>query len=409
VINAPLHFSALARRSSEPPITWLMKAALEKPNLISLAAGFTDNDTLPVAEVAALTREILRQPKIARPALQYGTTIGLPELRRQLLRRWQTQDAITTTKLTPADVVITNGSQQLLYLLTEELCDPGDVVLVENPTYFVYLGILEALGVRAYGFYSIEELKSKIQKLGSRLKLIYLVTYFQNPTGHTWSLNEKREALAIVKQHERAAGHPIYIVEDAAYRDLRFEGDDVPSFKSLDPGHKRVVYTNTLTKPFATGLRLGYGILPPALMAAVLRSKTNHDFGTANFLQTILARALADGLYERHLPRIAAGYRRKRDAMVAALEAAFPKNTRFEKPSGGLYVWVELPAKVKTGVNNWLFRRAFEAGVFYVPGEMCYCADPTRSIPQNAMRLSFGAPAVGQIKKGIRLLADALR
>jgi len=377
-----------------------MQAALDRPNLISLAAGFTDNDTLPVAEVAALTRII------PRDALQYGTTIGLPRLRHELLRRWQKQDDVR--RLTADDVIVTNGSQQLLYLLTEVLCDPGDIVLVEDPTYFVYLGILEAMDVRAVGFDSLANLKTKIQKLKSRLKLVYLVTYFQNPTGHTWSLEAKREAFAIVKHYERAAGHPIYIVEDAAYRDLRFEGDDEPSFKVLDPRNERVAYTNTLTKPFATGIKLGYGILPPELMRAVLRSKGNHDFGSANFLQTILARALAEGLYERHLPKLAAAYRRKRDAMVSTLDATFPASARYERPQGGLYVWVELLAHIKTGAKSRLFRRALDAGVLYVPGEMCYGKDPSRPIPQTSMRLSFGAATVNEIKKGIRLLADAL-
>ena len=411
--HAPRHFSALARRLSEPPIGWLMKAALDRPDLISLAAGFTDNETLPVEEVAGLTRRILLRPKTARVALQYGTTIGLPQLRYELLRRWRTQDDIAESRVSSDDVIVTNGSQQLLYLLTEVLCDPGDIVLVEDPTYFVYLGILEAMGLRAFGFDSVANLQSKIESLKSRrqlrrLKLVYLVTYFQNPTGHTWSLDAKREALAVVKHYERAAGHPIYVVEDAAYRDLRFDGDDVPSFKVLDPRNERVAYTNTLTKPFATGIKLGYGILPAALMRAVLRSKGNHDFGSSNFLQTILARALAEGLYDRHLPKLAAAYRRKCDAMVTELQARLPV-ARFTIPRGGLYVWAELPARIKTGVKSRLFRRALDAGVLYVPGEMCFCKDPSRPMPQTSMRLSFGAARVVEIKKGIRLLADALR
>jgi 2-aminoadipate transaminase len=395
VNHAPRHFSARARRLREPPISWLMKAALERPDRISLAAGFTDRETLPVEEVAALTREILSRPKTARAALQYGSTIGLPQLRHELLRRWQKQDGVQ--RFTPDDVVVTNGSQQLLYLLTEALCDPGDIVLVEDPTYFVYLGILEALGARAMSFDAVP------RRQLPRVKLAYLVTYFQNPTGHTWSLEAKREALARVKQYERTAGHPIYIVEDAAYRDLRFEGADVPSFKSLDPGNRRVAYTNTLTKPFATGLKLGYGILPAALMRAVLRSKGNHDFGSSNFLQTILARALAEGVYERHLPKIAESYRRKRDAMVAELQARLPA-ARYEIPRGGLYVWAELPANVNTGVNSRLFRRALEAGVLYVPGEMCFAG----TAPPNCLRLSFGAARIEEIKRGVRWLAEAV-
>lgn len=390
-----------------------MKLALERRNLISFAAGFTDSETLPVEEVATLARKILSRPKTARAALQYGTTIGLPELRYELFRRWQKQDGDSKSQISADDVVVTSGSQQLLYLISEVLCDPSDIVLVEDPTYFVYLGIVEAMGLRAYGFNSIVNLKLRLEDLKQRrllrrLKLLYLVTYFQNPTGHTWSFNEKREALAIVKHYERAAGHPIYIVEDAAYRDLRFEGDDVPSFKSLDLRNERIIYTNTLTKPFATGIKLGYGILPAALMRAVLRSKGNHDFGSSNFLQTILAGALAEGLYEHHLPKIAAGYRRKCDAMITGLDESFPKSARYERPTGGLYVWVELEPRVKTGAKSRLFKRALDAGVFYVPGEMCYCSDRSRPVPQNCMRLSFGAPTVPEIKKGIRLLADAL-
>lgn len=416
MIDSTRHFSASARRTTEPPISWLMKLALERPQLISLAAGFTDNETLPVDEVDRITRKVLSRKKTAHSALQYGTTIGLPQLRHELLRRWQEQDRFLSRKspITTDHVVVTNGSQQLLYLVTEVLCDPGDIVLVEDPTYFVYLGIIQAMGLRAFGFDSISTLKSKLEylkrrRLLSRLKLLYLVSYFQNPTGHTWSWDAKREALALVKHYERTAGHPIYVVEDAAYRDLRFEGKDVASFKSLDLRNERVVYTNTLTKPFATGIKIGYGILPPALMRAVLNSKGNHDFGSSSFLQTILAQALATGLYEHRLPEIAAAYRRKRDAMIRELDACLAKVARYRKPSGGLYVWLELDRKLKTGTKGRLFRRALDAGVLYVPGEMCYCHDPSRPIPQNCIRLSFGAPTVEQIRKGIKLLAGSIQ
>jgi 2-aminoadipate transaminase len=392
-----------------------MKLTLERHDLISLAVGFTDDETLPVEEVVMLAREILQRPKTARAALQYGTTIGLPQLRHEILRRWLKQDQLTTGRspLAINDCIVTTGSQQLLYLISEVLCDPGDVVIVEDPTYFVYLGIVEARDIRAVGADSVDNLKSKIEnmkrrRLLPRLKMLYLVTYFQNPTGRTWSLEMKREALSIVKHYERAAGHPIYIVEDAAYRDLRFEGEDVPSFKSLDARNERLVYANTLTKPFSTGFRLGYGILPPPLLRAVARSKGNHDFGSSNFLQNVLARALAEGLYDRHLPKIAAGYRRKRDVMIAALDDAFPGIAHYEKPHGGMYIWAELPPRTKTGVKSKLFKRSLDAGVLYVPGEMCYCNDPSRWIPQNCMRLSFGAPTIQQIQKGVRLLADAL-
>lgn len=392
-----------------------MKLALEKRDLISLAVGFTDNETLPLDEVVHLTRSVLSSPKFARAALQYGTTLGLPALRKELQRWWQGQDRITTyeSRITDHDFLITTGSQQLLYLVSEVLCDPGDIVLVEDPTYFVYLGIVEAMGIRTLGFDGLEALKQRLQTLQNkrqlaRLKMLYLVTYFQNPTGRTWTFEMKREALAIVRHYERAAGHPLYVLEDAAYRDLRFEGEDVLSFKTLDPRNERVLYANTLTKPFATGFKIGYGILPPLVMRHVLRSKGNHDFGSANFLQALLARALATGAYERHLPKIAAAYRAKRDAMIAQLAESFPAIARYETPHGGLYVWVELNPRSRTGVRNRLFRCALDAGVLYVPGEMCFCIESSRPVPRNCMRLSFGAPPIRLIREGIRRLARVL-
>ena len=153
------------------------------------------------------------------------------------------------------------------------------------------------------------------------------------------------------------------------------------------------------------------------------------DFGTSNFLQFILARALAEGVYDRHLPVIAAAYRRKRDAMVEAIRSAFPNTVdvgqasrlstackwtgetpvlRFNKPRGGMYVWVQLDPRMKTGMKSALFKRALKAGVLYVPGDLCFCVDPTRPVPRNCIRLSFGSPTVQQIQKGIRLLANAL-
>lgn len=415
-MNCPAHFSDAARRSADAPISWLMKLKLDRRHLISLAAGFTDDATLPTAEIEELTRHILRHPRTGRAALQYGSTAGLPSLRAILANRCIQQDQLPMTgpsRITPESVIVTNGSQQLLYLVTEALCDTGDIVLVEDPTYFVYLGIIETKGLRAFGFDTPEKLADRLehlrrQRLLGRLKLLYLVSYYRNPTGHTWSWEAKQEAFDIVAHYERHAGHPLYILEDAAYRDLRFEGDDTPSFLTLDRRHRRVIYANTLTKPFATGMKTGYGILPLSLHRVVSRFKGHHDFGTANFLQTILARALTEGIYDRHLPRIAAAYRRKRDVMVRALRlqaTAFP--VAFSVPTGGLYLWLKLPKSTSTGVRSSLFKSALDAGVLYVPGELCFCADPTRPIPRHFIRLSFGSPTSKQISIGIDRLSRA--
>jgi len=236
-----------------------------------------------------------------------------------------------------------------------------------------------------------------------------LVTYSQNPTGRTTRFEKKREALGIVRHYEAAAGHPIFILEDAAYRDLRFEGLDTPSFKSLDPDNERVAYANTWSKPFSSGVRLGYGVLPSALMQHVLRAKGNQDFGSPNFNQRLLALALRAGIYERHLPAMQAGYRRRRDLMRAALERHFPRSVRWQEVRGGMYYWPELPPQADTSRDGPIFRAALDAGVLYVPGDLCFTDSPLRPKPKHCMRLSFGGAASSQIEEGIRRLGVVLK
>ena len=156
------------------------------------------------------------------------------------------------------------------------------------------------------------------------MKLLYLVSYYQNPTGLTTSYEKKSAALKLLRQYERAAGHPIYLLEDAAYRELRFKGDDVKSALAASGSSDRVIYAGTYSKPFATGTRVGFGLLPEEVFTTVLRIKGNHDFGSSNLLQHLLARALASGLYEQHLRRCASVIGAKPALMRAAYASIFP-------------------------------------------------------------------------------------
>ncbi len=199
------------------------------------------------------------------------------------------------------------------------------------------------------------------------------------------------------------------MLEDAGYRDLRFAGPDTPSLKSLDAANERVAYSNTYTKPFATGIKVGYGVLPRPLMRHVLRSKGNHDFGSANFNQRLIALALRTGVYERHLPKMHAGYRRRKELMGGALKKHFPSSAKWREASGGLYFWPELPAQADTSHDSAIFRAALDAGVLYVPGDLCFAPSPLRPKPKNCMRLSFGGTPSGQIEEGIKRLGAVLR
>ncbi|MBI5773968.1 MAG: PLP-dependent aminotransferase family protein [Verrucomicrobia bacterium] len=414
--------SQLGRRTGPPAISWLIQLALTRPNLISLAAGFTDNPSLPVDDARAVLDEILASPRTGQPALQYGSTAGDPLLRELTAERLRHLDGAKRGAAAYAveRVVITHGSQQLLYILAEALCDPGDIVLVEDPTYFVFLGIAQSHGLRCRGIrlnedgIDLEQLEHTLAALKRsgelrRVKLLYLVSYYQNPTGITTSLAKKVAALQILKRYERAAGHPIYLLEDAAYRELRFTGGDVPSALTAKGFSERVIYTGTYSKPFATGIRVGFGLLPEPLRTVVLNIKGNHDFGTAHLLQKLLARAIASGRYEKHLVELRARYAAKAAAMHVAMKKHFPAAVQWRRAEGGLYHWARLPARVKTGVKSKFFQAALARGVFYVPGALCYADDSSRSKPDGEMRLSFGSAGIPDLRTGIERLGTVLR
>jgi 2-aminoadipate transaminase len=413
--------SALGRRTAPPAISWLIKSALSRPKLISLAAGFTDNATLPTEISRKLLDEILRSPKTGRPALQYGISAGESHLRQLTATHLQKLDGGHDRAHRPEHTIITGGSQQLLYMTLEALCDEGDIVLVEDPTYFVFLSILQSRNLRALGvklerdgvdLAHLEKILVQLQKSGElrRVKALYLVTYFQNPTGATTSLAKKRAVLKLLKKFERAAGHPLYLIEDAAYRELRFDhGEDVPTALTLPGARARVIYAGTYSKPFATGVRVGFGILPEPVYTAVLRIKGNHDFGTANLLQHLLARALATKLYDRHVAKIRKNYARKARMMQLALAKNFPANVEIWEAGGGMYFWARLPEKISTGINSKVFQAALKADVLYVPGKLCYADDPSRAKPDHEMRISFGSASDENIREGIKRLGRVLK
>ena len=398
-----------------------MATALAKPHLISLAAGFTDNESLPLRETRELLAELLRPRQAGRAALQYGTTAGDPFLRRLTAERLQALDGISKagSAYSPERMVITNGSQQMLYMVIEALCDPGDIVLVEDPTYFVLLSILQSHGLAARGIRlqrdgldlaHLETVLERLKRSGelSRVKLLYLVSYFQNPTATTTAFGKKAGALELLRRYERAAGHPLYLLEDAAYRELRFGSIDIKSALAVRGFSERVVCTGTYSKPFATGIRVGFGLLPEPLLSTVLNIKANHDFGSSNLLQGLLAGAIATGRYEKHLVQLRKRYASKAAVMVKAMKEHFPPAVRWEEPQGGLYIWARLPGRVKSGTESKLFRAALAKEVMYVPGKLCYAKDPTRREPDHEMRLSFGAATEPNIGTGIARLGASM-
>ncbi|GBD34968.1 2-aminoadipate transaminase [bacterium HR36] len=411
--------SQLSLRTCDPPISYFMQQAVENPNLISLAAGLVDMETLPAVETRAHLQAILADSNSAQIALQYGTTQGLAELRQALLEHLCRLEGCTPQDLhlSAQDVVITTGSQQLLYILSEALLDPGDLVITAAPSYFVYHGVLQSLGAQVLAVPGDENgldtaaLESVLATLNDterrRLKLIYVVSYFENPTGATLSRDRRQHLFELVQRYSRQ--QRILIIEDAAYRELRYEGEDLPSLKRFDRHNEYVALAMTFSKPWAPGVKLGYGFLPRELMPVVLRIKGNHDFGSANLVQHAALQSLRSGDYTRHVQQLVQHYRRKRDTLLQALEECFPKHwgIRWWHPQGGLYVWVVCPRKLDTGPSGPLLEQALREGVLYVPGEFCY-PPGMPSVPRHEMRLSFGLAKQDELREGVRRLARAV-
>jgi 2-aminoadipate transaminase len=425
----PLSFSKRAMRTAEAPINYLMHAALANPALISLAVGFVDQETLPVAAVRDAISELLSDPFQARQALQYGTTQGHVRLRELAVEHLEQLEgrAASELGLNPSHVVITTGSQQLLQLVSDVLIDPGDIVLMGAPDYFVFMSVLAALGARVIGVAMDHEglvpeaLEGTLARLGSagqldRVKLVYCASDYQNPSGVSLSDRRRPEILEIVRRWSRA--NRVFLLEDSAYRELYYTVQGPPSLRSLDREGETVILTQTFSKSFSPGIKIAATILPDGLLAPVLRQKGNHDFGSANFNQHLLASVIESGRYADHLQRLRSLYCEKAATTLKALSFEFGRqgiSARWTTPAGGLYVWVTMPPALDTTAGSAFFKKCIERGVLYVPGEYCFPPElggsDTEALgtPRHTMRLSFGVPPVNAIQEGIRRLAQAAR
>lgn len=416
--------SPLSQRAAwagQQPISRLMHLTLTRPELISMAGGFVDQQSLPLADTGRAVATVLSDSRVGQAALQYGSTPGLPELREAVLARLHQADGTTPaeTGLGIDNVVLTAGSNQLLYLVSEVLLDPGDIVLCAAPTYFVFLGILAGLGARAIGVAAdqdglipaaLEDELERLRRAGelSRVKFVYVTSYHDNPSNVTLPADRRQQVVEIVKRH--SGPDPIYILEDAAYRELRYDVPDVPSLRSFDAEGDTVIVAETFSKSYSPGLRVGWGVLPAALAGPVCDLKSNLDFGSASFNQHVMLEVLRQGQLEPHIEQLRACYRRKLAAVLAAADEHLAPidGVAWHVPHGGLYVWLRLPEWLDAGLDAPLFNRALGNGMIYVPGEYCF---PTEGVPRQShtMRLTFGVQSAERLSQGVAALAAAIR
>jgi len=421
-MKSAYHLSLRARQTKDQPISYFMQQAVENPGLISLAAGLVDGLSLPGDEVLHAAEELLCSPQNARTALQYGTTQGHSPLRAKIHAHTCRLDGIDPKKapFKVDDIVVTTGSQQLLYILGELLFDPGDIVITEAPSYFVYHGVLTSLGVRTLqvpmddqgmNTEALEALLQQLEKTGEldRVRLIYTIDYFQNPTGLTLSLSRRHHLMELARKFSRK--NRLLILEDAAYRELRFDGADLPSIKSLDETNEHVILAMTFSKPLAPGLKTGYGILPRDLVDPLLRFKGNHDFGSGNLCQLLVDRLIENGSYAIHVEQLVRVYRDKRDVLVAALSEEFgvdgEQGFRWTLPEGGMYVWLTHTQGGDLGAQSRFMKECLREEVLYVPGEFCYVEEAGKPLPRNEARLCFGVATHEQLREAVKRMNRA--
>ena len=362
-------------------------------SIYSFAGGYPSAETFPLEEIGKTVTEVIE--KYGSKAFQYGATQGVSELREAVAERCGV----------PVErVQITSSSQQGIDVCTRVLVDPGDVVLTSNPTY---LGALQSFcsyraDVRGVDHSSdLEVLRSNYEKTimqvkaeGKAVKFLYMIPDFQNPSGETLTLEERGILVELAQEHD------FLIVEDSPYRELRYEGESVPTIYSLDPD--RVIHLGSFSKIFAPGFRLGWAITHPDILDKIYVCKQSLDLCPPILDQYVAAEFLRSGRLDANLRKSIALYKGKRDLLLSLLQTYMPEGVKWTRPEGGLFLFLTLPE----GFDAVKFYdKALEAGVAYVAGEFFY---PDRR-GKNTMRLNFSFMSPERMTEGLKLLADLLR
>ena len=395
-------FAPRMRQAKGSAIRELLKL-LDEPGIISFAGGIPDPALFPREEIAAAAQRILGNPSSAAVALQYGPSEGYAPLRRFIAGLMAGRGVACAVD----NILITSGSQQALDFIGRLFLTPGDTVLVARPTY---LGALQAFGAHEPVYEKLpgpgsnrtpESFGSSHGSGARRAKFAYAIADFQNPTGESLSLAERRDVVA------NAAALGLPLVEDAAYDELRYDGAALPSLLALDAERAggidagTVLYCGTFSKTIAPALRIGWIAAPRPVIDKLVLIKQASDLHTSTLDQMVL-HAVASAIGPGHLATIRRTYRARRDAMLGALDGFFPAAARWTRPEGGMFIWVTLPDHLDA--EDLLRRSLAEARVAFVPGQSFHADGSGR----NTLRLNFSLNDEGTIREGIRRLGGVL-
>ncbi|MBP5234941.1 MAG: PLP-dependent aminotransferase family protein [Bacteroidales bacterium] len=363
-------------------------------SIYSFAGGYPSADTFPLEDIRRATDIVIQ--KYGAKAFQYGATQGVPELRQVLSERYGV----------PLErIQVTTSSQQGIDVCTRVLVDPGDVILTSNPSYLgalqsFYSYRAEVVGVNHEPFLdafrkAYVEAIEEVLAAGKKLKFLYMIPDFQNPSGETLSLEER---LVLVELAEK---YDFLIVEDSPYRELRYEGSDVPTIYSLCPD--RVLHLGSFSKILAPGFRIGWILGAPELLDMIYVCKQSLDLCPPIFDQYLAAELMGSGLLDANLVKSIALYKSKRDLLLSLLEEYMPEGVSWTHPEGGLFLFLTLPEGFDTIA---FYDKALDAGVAYVAGSFFHV---DRSMARNTMRMNFSFMTHQKITEGVKLLAGLIK
>src|SRR4051812_11705622 len=375
-----------------------LMAITERPEVISLAGGLPDTSTFPAESLASIMTRVAVDSS-AR-ALQYGPTEGISAI-KECIAQVMAEEGTPTD---PEDILVTTGGQQVIDLVCKTLVDPGDVVIAEAPTYpgavpafCAYQADVVQIAMDDDGM-RIDELEATLDRLaaeGRTPKFIYTIPSFQNPAGVTLSLPRRRRLVEIARDRE------LLVLEDNPYGLLRYEGDPLPTLRSLDGG-AYVIYLGTFSKILSPGIRLGWTAAPGPVLEKMNVGKQAADLCSASFTQLFVVEYFAQARWQDYLTSLKDLYRRRRDTMLEALAEHLPPEATWTRPQGGLFIWATLPDYIDT---TDLLARALSRNVAFVPGRAAYMDGRGGS----SMRLNFSGVDETDIREGVRRIGEVVR
>lgn len=369
--------------------------AMSDPETISFGGGAPAYEGLPVELVREICNDVITRDKRGVEALQYGSVLGVRDLREAVVKQLLKPKGIYADI---DEVLIVNGGLETMNLLCQLFINPGDVILVESPTFVHCVEIFEMFQAKCIAVECdeqgmiLEDVEKKIKKYNP--KFIYVIPTFQNPTGKTLP-TDRRKALA-----EMGSKYDVIILEDDPYQELRYSGEALPPIKSFDKtGH--TIYANSFSKIFSPGSRLGFVHATKEIIMKLFDTKTATNSHTSTFAQVVCAEFFNRGYFAEHLKEVCAIHKLRRDVMMKCIDKYFPDGTKKVFPDGGLFTWVELPKELNT---TKLLKEANANHVHYIAGEGFFVEGGGKG--SNCMRISFGNVTPEKIEIGMKRLGD---